>query len=138
VYLTWAGDVYNDARKVVNEMIIRPATQKDVEQWYGSRPLFGLRALVAELDGAVIAIAGVYRSGDNYVAVCGSTPEMRRRKRDVIAMIAESKKLFRHYPFVLAFQSEEEPTAESFLRHVGFSRVGRAPLGGLHIWATKH
>jgi len=118
-------------------MTIRPATQKDVERWYGSRPLFGLRAIVAELDGVVVALSGVYRSGDNYVAVCGSTPEMRRRKRDVIALIEKSKKLFKRYPFVLAFRSEEEPTSESLLRHIGFSRVGRTPSGDLYVWATK-
>lgn len=113
---------------------IRPATAADLLAWYGTPPAYTVTALVGELEGKVVAIGGVYRDTNAVVGIAGATQEMRQRKKDVIHMIRAVKELLQKYPVVIAFADRNEPTADSFIRHLGFEYVRPTPQGEMFVW----
>ena len=116
---------------------IRPATQKDVEDWYGKTPLLSMRAIAGELEGKVVAIGGVYRDKGAIVGIAGLKEEMRPRLRDIARMVKEGKKIIQDYPVVVAFADKNEPTADSFIRHLGFEHCGSHELGEVYVCQQK-
>lgn len=115
-----------------SEFVIRPATQEDLTQWYGSLPAYTTRALVGVLNGEVIALGGVYRDNNAVVGIAGLKPPMRGRRKDIVRMIRATKELLQNYPVVLAFADRNEPTADGFIRHLGFDYVRPTPIGDLY------
>ena len=119
-----------------SEFVIRPATQADIEKWYGKTPLFSVRAVVGELDGEVIAFGGVYRDTENIVGVSGLKEAMRGRKKDIVRLVRAARKILQEYPRVVAYASEQEGTADGFMKHLGFKHQGRTANGETYLWET--
>lgn len=120
-----------------SKFVIRPATWEDIIQWYGEASPYTMRALVGVLDGRIVAIGGVYRDANAIVGIAGATPEIRARKKDVVRMIRAVKEILQNYPVVLAFADKDEPTADSFIRHLGFEYVRPTPTGDLYACHRK-
>lgn len=128
---------FNDyTREDVSELTVRDATAKDVLAWYGEAQKPSMRAFVAELDGELVGLCGVYRDGDHVTAVAGLKPALRERKRDIVILARRARELFSKYPIVLALASDTEPTAPAFLRYAGFVYVGPTPVGEIYLWKT--
>jgi hypothetical protein len=122
---------------ISSKLIIRPATAADLIAWYGAPPPYTVTALVGELEGKVVAIGGVYRDANAVVGIAGVAQEMRQRKKDLIRMIRAVKELLQKYPVVLTFADVKEPTADSFIRHLGFEYVKPTPQGDLYQCRRK-
>lgn len=116
-----------------SEFTIRNATQQDVEDWFGERPRFAVRAVVGELDGKVIAIGGVYREQRAMVGIAGLKPEMRSRKKDIVRMVKAGLNILQNYNTVVALPDKNEPTADAFIRHLGFERTSE----GIYTWTRS-
>lgn len=117
-----------------SKLIVRNATQRDIEEWYDGKPPFSVRAVVGELDGEVVAIGGVYRDREVVVGIAGLKDVMRDRFKDVVRMVRAGQKIMQDYAYVVAFASEQEPTADSFIRHLGFQHLKRVENGEMYLW----
>lgn len=115
-------------------LVIRPATQADVEGWYGARQILSIRAVVGELDGEVVAIGGVYRDPQVMVGIAGLKDVMRTRKKDIVRMVRAGRIILQQYANVIAFASKDEQTADAFIRHLGFSYIGATENGEVYQW----
>ena len=120
-----------------SEFVIRPATQEDVEAWYGVGQRKSLRAIVGVLDGEVIAIGGVYRDKEFMVGIAGLRKHMRHRKREAVLMAREGRKILQKYPFVVAFADKNEPTADGLIKHFGFEYLRDTEFGRMYLWMSK-
>ena len=113
---------------------MRIATAADIENFYGGPPLYSMRAVVAELDGKIIAIGGTYRIGLDIFAFSDMHDEMRGRKRDMVRMVKLGLPLLAKYTRVAAFASPKEPTSRNFLQALGFEPFGQNEKGEVFIW----
>lgn len=93
-----------------------------------------MRALVAELDGKVIAIAGTYHAKEQVYAFSEMKDEMRKRKRAILHMAALAMPLVYRHPLVMAFASTTEKSSRRFLNWLGFKYFGPSELGEIYTW----
>lgn len=119
-----------------NEFVIRPATAKEVSDWYGSIP-FTTTAYAGLLNGRVVALFGIYRTPDTFVAFCRGGSDIRRRKKDVVRIVRFFKELLQNYPVVVAWADRNEPTSHSLIHHVGFEFVRSTDKGELFTWRRQ-
>lgn len=103
--------------------IVREATRADLEQFCG-RVGPSVKGVVAVLDGKIIGAAGLAFK-DGVVAIfCDTTEAVKPFKtllhRGAIRFLAEAKK---HHRFIIAEMDCNEPTAERWLRRLGFEPV---------------
>ena len=114
--------------------MFRSATQADVDQFYDEPPGYTMRAIVAELDGRVLAVAGTYRAKDHIYAFSEMKDEMRGRKRDILRMAAVTMPLVRRHVQVIAFASKTEKSSQRFLKWLGFIHHGPSENGEVYLW----
>lgn len=96
--------------------------------------MYSMRAVVADLDGKIIALGGVYRAGDQVIGFSEMKEEMRGRKKDMLRMVRLGAPLLLRHRQVIAYASPAEPTASSFLTALGFRYFGADNLGEVYIW----
>lgn len=110
---------------------LRPATRKDIEAFYGTVK-WTFRAIVAELNGEVIGIGGVYYDGNKTVAFSSIKPELLRYK---VTLVRGLKKIMDIVGprECIAIADPKIETAPQLLRRLGFEEIG----GGYFRWARK-
>ena len=90
------------------------------------------RGIAAEKEGEVIGIAGVMYSTP---AQCFSTinEELKNHKRAFVKAVRALREILNDSAEVYATPSKTEPTANNFLKHVGFIPVEE----DLYKWPTQ-
>lgn len=117
---------------------IRAITRKDVEYFNNGEPYKNsLRGLAVERAGEVLAIAGVMHSAHLQV-FSSMTDEMRKYP---VMIMKTAKRLLRimetYNQPLYALASEQEPTSEEFLQHLGFEFLNENEDGRYYIWQTQ-
>ena len=102
---------------------IRPATQKDVDAFYGKKPIYSMRAYVAVLNDEVIAIGGVCRQEGHMVAFSEMKPEMRKHKKDIIRVGQKIFEIIQGYNTVFTVANPKEKHAKKHITRLGFELV---------------
>lgn len=101
---------------------IRPATQKDVEAFYGKLPVFTMRGVVGTKDGEILGLGGTYKYQGNTVVFCEIKESAKQYRKSILKaakMVINSIKDKR----VFAFCDTGQSTAPAFLEHLGFMCV---------------
>lgn len=117
----------------------RPATAQDAYDFYGEKPIFSFKGVVAVKDNEVVGIGGIYREGGHLVAFTDMKDEMRESKKDVALgcrmihnLIVKEKRP------VYAVANRDEPTAAALLIKLGFVPSGReTEMGDILVWEEK-
>jgi hypothetical protein len=108
---------------------VRPATAEDITAWFGGPPPYTCKAFVMEVDGKLEAMYGLKFAGGEVACFSTLTEVARKHKRAVVEGIRLLRKELDKHPYVVAYATKGEPTAEGFIRHVGFKHVGTAFWG---------
>lgn len=117
-------------------MNIRPATREDFVSFAGHPPAMLTRAFVAEHNGRVLAVGGVYYSAGVAFAFCEMDDGMRAHRKSIMrgAKVVVEAVLARMTVPVYAICSKREPNAPAFLSRLGFVPEGMTGLGELYKW----
>lgn len=114
---------------------IRAASATDVSEFLGSMPGPSMRAIVAERQGEVLGIAGIYRQGDNQVAFSDLSEEILRYP---MAIGRATRRLGRMIEATgiptLAIEGPRIPTAPRLLEWAGFELIGNCSDGKVWSW----
>ena len=112
--------------------VIRLARADDIDQFYGGdKPHFNMRALVADLDGEILGVAGL-GDGDGYIQAFSS---MDDRLREYPRVIVEGLRRFRSMIngcHVFAVASDAELNSAKVLARCGFRYVEETAQGRLY------
>ena len=113
------------------------ATAADVRAFYGEPSPYSLRACVALLDGKPVALGGyAYRAGLLY-AFLELKEEMRTRRVSIARFTRRLVEIFDRGMPGMAIAAPDEPTADRFLRWVGFEYVGACDDGEVYRWRKQ-
>lgn len=108
-----------------SEPTFRQATPTDAVAFYGAPAKMSFRGFVAELDGEVVGIGGVYYDNGVPIAFSEMRPPMRKYKK---AMAKACRILTRFFDQlggrVYAVACSTEPTAPYLLAKLGFKPTG--------------
>ena len=108
-----------------SEPAFRKATAADALAFYGEPAKMSFRGFVAELDGEVVGIGGVYYDNGVPIAFSETRPPMRKHKK---AMAKACRILTRFFDQlggrVYAVACSTEPTAPYLLAKLGFKPTG--------------
>ena len=118
-------------------MIFRPATLKDVEFFYPEGIPTSVKAIIAEHNGAVLAIGGLYKAGQQMVCFSGMVDDMRRFPKQILKMARLVMKMCQLYPCVYAVASENEATSKRFISHFGFEPFWFSTDGEIYVWHRR-
>ena len=101
---------------------IRPATYADLAAVDGTPPARTSRSMVAEEDGKVIGLWGIYPLNTRYVLFSSLTPAFRRNKRHFALGVAAARRLIASRPPmpVIAQADPEIAGSDVLLKHMGF------------------
>ena len=109
---------------------LRPATKKDIEEFYpGVTNTF--RAIVAELDGRILGVGGVFYAQNNIVAFSSFKPEMDEFPITKIKGFLKGKEFIKGLS-CMAEADEKIPLAPKLLERLGFKQV----QGRVYQWVT--
>lgn len=118
-----------------SKVTLRPATYADAVAFYGKPAMFSFRGFVAEVDGAIAGIGGVYRENGRWVVFSEMGDAMRPRKK----AIAKACRMLMQFlnqlggP-VYAFACPTEPTSGYLLAKLGFKPTGEiGPYGDVLV-----
>lgn len=104
--------------------IIRRATAADVTSWYGKPVERSMRAIVAEIDGRAIGLAGYAFDGERMIAFSEMKDELRQHKKTILRAAREYMRMLREYKVpVVAIANQNEKSAVFFLLHIGFKHL---------------
>lgn len=101
-----------------------------------SVPTFGMsvRAMVAELDGVPVGMAGVLHARPK-IAFANLTDEIRKYPSDILRVIdAFGEWLAASYTSVIAIADVEENNAPSVLERIGFKYSHTTTQGDVYRW----
>ena len=104
-------------------MELVPATQKHVEEFYGSRPIMSLRGVVGLLDGKVVGIAGVCIDQNHAIAFSEMREEARPYKRAILRAGLMVYDIMQRYNVVFAVANKQEQGARRLMARFGFEFV---------------
>lgn len=108
-----------------SEPTIRPATAADAVAYYGKTPGMSFRGYVAELDGEIVGIGGVYYDNGMPIAFSEMKPPMRSHKKAMAKAVRMFERLFDSLGTkVYAVACATEPTAPYLLAKLGFKPTG--------------
>tara|TARA_R110000850_G_scaffold269167_2_gene401004 strand:- start:3076 stop:3462 length:387 start_codon:yes stop_codon:yes gene_type:complete len=115
--------------------IIRNATTADIVAFYGEAPSFAIRALVADLDGEIIAIGGLAYHPNRMLAFS----DMKEPMRDYPILIYKSAKkviklIEKYGGGVVAVASDSESNSNEFLKRLGFIEAGEFKNMEVYSW----
>lgn len=103
-------------------MIVRPATREDIEAFSSVPNKPSLLAVVGEIDGKIVGLAGFAFTNGRWVAFCDLEPEARSYKttiaRAAIRMFRKAKE--KGVRFIYAEANPQEPGAVRWLTSLGF------------------
>lgn len=114
-----------------SEPTFRRATAQDALVFYGKTPPMSFRGFVAELDGEVIGIGGIYYNEGVPVAFTDLGEPMRKHKKAIAKACRMLTRFFDQTGGkVYAVACPKEPTAPYLLAKLGFKPTGLfGPLG---------
>jgi hypothetical protein len=108
-----------------NDIVIRPATDKDARSYNGKRPLYSFRGFVAEKDGEVLGMCGIYFQAGVPIAFSDLRPELRAHKKILAKGCRIVQRLIEELGRpVYAVACDKEPTAPYLLAKLGFRPTG--------------
>ena len=115
--------------------IIRSATLEDIEQYYGKPLGNSVRAIVADLDGKILGVAGMAYHKDQMLAFSKMDDEMKAYPFTIMRAARKFAKMARKYgKNVLAVAACYEKNSDAFLRRVGFEFIGETSEGRVYKW----
>lgn len=104
-------------------LTVRRATAEDIAAFSDMTEKPTIIGWVGEVDGRIIGLGGFARGGARWVAFADLTEEARPYRmtiaRTAIRAMQEAKRL--GFRFVYAAKDDSEPTAEKWLKSLGFS-----------------
>ena len=115
-------------------LTIKPMGRTDLQAL--NIPTFGMtvRAMVAELEGSPVAIAGVIHT-DPYYAFANLTEVMRSHPKEIVRVIQGfSDWLSENYEVVYAVADVNEANAPSVLQRAGFKYYSTTVEGEVYKW----
>jgi hypothetical protein len=98
-------------------MIVRPATQQDLDAWFGAEMPFSMRAAVLADGDRVLALGGIGYAGGHMQLFSQVTDEARPHKMALGRLAALVRSMIRGP--VLAVQDCDEPTSRRLLEWCG-------------------
>ncbi len=108
-----------------HEPVIRSATEADLINYYGENPGFTVRALVADLDGEIIAIGGLAYYPGQMLAFSEMKEPMRKYPKLIYKSAFKVAELIKKYGgSVVAVANCKENNAGKLLKKLGFISVG--------------
>ena len=113
------------------EPVIRLATEDDIRAFYGKVD-WTFRAYVAELDGEVLGVGGIYYEDPYVVAFSSFKPEMRKFKKTMVRSVRKIMELVKDRSCI-AVASDKHDTSEKLLTKLGFERIDGRVFG----WTPK-
>jgi hypothetical protein len=103
-------------------LAIRPATREDIEAFSPMPNKPTIRAMVGELDGRIVGLAGVVLHRGRWLGFCDLTEDARPYKmtiaRAAIRFLADARR--DGIKFIYADADLSEPTALRWLASLGF------------------
>lgn len=120
------------------KVIVRPATRADIEAFSDLPDKPTIRALVAEMDGRIIAIAGAARAQGRWYAFADLPEEVRPYKMTIMRNARRFVDELRRQGvrFLYAQPDPNEPKAIAWLTSLGFEPDPRSG-GILYRWSAK-
>lgn len=117
--------------------VLRAALPEDAVAFWGHPPALSFRGFVAEIDGEVVGVGGVfYDEARRPIAFSEMREPMRKHlkaKAKAVRMIM-GLAMRRHDRFYAVAQ-QDEPTAAPLLAKLGFRPTGQmTPVGELLVW----
>lgn len=119
-------------------MEIVPASAAQIREFFGEKPKQTVRAWLVMIDGAPVALGGFAYSGDYIVMFSDLKPDIRRYRKSIVKAAKQivREATSRHNGAVIALADPNEPTAPSFLTHLGFLYAGSSPDGEVYQWLS--
>jgi len=118
---------------------IRGADKIDLRRWFGGElPPVSMRAQVLDIEGELVGIWGVQFFKGQMLGFTKFKDAAKVHKRAMVAMVKSARKMLQEYPYVIAFADKDEPTADGFIRHIGFQYAGSSPQGEVYEWLTHY
>jgi len=109
-----------------------PATSDLWLEYFGDLPDSRVRAFVALLDGVPVGIAGIANRGTVLEVFSDIKPELRPYKLTIAKVARKIRGILQSTAKpAFAFASPDEPTADRFLRWIGFEQSDDR---GLYQW----
>lgn len=87
-----------------------------------------------EVDGKLEALYGIRFVGGESVCFSELSEVARGQKRAVVQGVRLLRKMLADHVGVIAYATAGEPTADAFIRHVGFRHVGTALEGEVYCY----
>ncbi len=110
---------------------LRRATYKDAVEFYGKTPPFSFDGFVAEFEGKVLGLGGIYYQCGMPVAFTDLKPSIKKHKRFMVMACKMLCKMFDELDTpVYAVADSNEPTAPYLLIRLGFKPTGVFGLNG--------
>lgn len=107
---------------------LRPATAKDIAAFYGKPPRETVRAIVAELNGEPVGIAGIAHKNGCLVLFCDLKPEMRKFRKSIVKAGRQLMSMTKGRT-VRSVADPNIPGSGRFLEAIGLKRVGPSRHG---------
>lgn len=109
------------------------AQKSDIISFFGSPFPQSTRAIVVELDGELLGIAGVLHSTPKQ-AFSSITDDMRKYPKSIVKAGRKLREILNLYEDdVFAVASDTEKNSKSFLEHVGFV----PHYDEVYLWQTR-
>lgn len=100
---------------------IRPANQKDIEEYYGGKPVYSMKGIVVLEDGKPIGVGGIFWYEGKRVMFSEMKVEAAKYKR---AIIRAAKDVIKQFDGKVVYAIAENcTTSPRFLKHLGFELV---------------
>jgi len=115
-------------------MLVRPARKDDVIAFRGQPYKESFKGIVAEMDGRVLAIAGVLHT-QPLQAFSSIEQEIKNHPKTVVVMIKKMKEILSTYGDspIFATANPNEQTAPGLLKHAGFEYYQE----GVYRWVIQ-
>jgi hypothetical protein len=110
---------------------LRPATTQDIAKFTDGKMKMSCKAIVADLDGEIIGIGGIYYTKENVIVFSDFTEKME----EFPFTIARAVKLIMNIvgnKTCVAIADEKHPGSEKLLTRIGFRHLA----GRIYGWQT--
>lgn len=111
----------------------RPATSTDFHHLYGEAPARTIRAEVAEIDGVLVAIAGIAYGGERPLLFSRILPALRPHKRFIVRQARRFAEIARK-AHAIAIADCERPASARLLQATGAEKVADSSQGEAYAW----
>lgn len=110
------------------------ATAADVRAFYGGPPPYSMRAYVALLGGAPVALGGIAYRSDTLYAFMELKDEIRPYKVTIGKFARRLVDIFGAGLPGMTIAQPDEPTSARLLEWLGFEHVGSCDDGEVYRW----